>query len=229
MTVAAKPSIAEALSKVMAAVQGISKNQRVTSGPAQFSFRGVDAVVNVVGPVLREHGVIVVPHAVQEIREERYETSNKKQMHGVILHITWRFYGPAGDYIEAASVGESSDSGDKASPKAHSVAYRTVLLQALCIPTDEPDPDSQVHERAQAESDEEREARQRAVSQQFIADFTMRIGDALTKINVASMDGELRNRFHAGVIDSATAKELKALLDKRQEQIDVEQADKAHA
>jgi len=226
MTTAAKPSIAEALSKVMAAVQGISKNQRVTSGPAQFSFRGVDAVVNVVGPVLREHGVIVVPHAVQEIREERYETSNKKQMHGVILHITWRFYGPAGDFIEAASVGESSDSGDKASPKAHSVAYRTVLLQALCIPTDEPDPDSQVHERI---TEEEREAQQRAASQQFVTDFTMRIGDAMTKVNVASLDGELRNRFHAGVIDTETARELKALLDRRQEQIDVEQADKAHA
>jgi len=32
--------------------------------------------------------------------------------------------------------------------KAHSVAYRTLLLQALCIPTDEPDPDAASHERA---------------------------------------------------------------------------------
>jgi len=144
---AEKLTAVEALSAVMDDVQAISKSQRVTSGPAQFNFRGVDAVVNVVGPVLRKHGVVVVPHSVEEIREERYETASKKPMHGVILRIVWRFYGPDGSFIEASSVGESADSGDKASPKAHSVAYRTVLLQALCIPTDDPDPDSQVHER----------------------------------------------------------------------------------
>jgi len=144
---AEKLSAISALSAVMAEVQSISKSQRVTSGPAQFNFRGVDAVVNVVGPILRKHGVVVVPHSVEEIREERYETASKKPMHGVILRIVWRFYGPDGSFIEASSVGESADSGDKASPKAHSVAYRTVLLQALCIPTDDPDPDSQVHER----------------------------------------------------------------------------------
>ena len=40
------------------------------------------------------------------------------------------------------------DVGDKGTPKAMSVAYRIVLLQMLCIPTDEPDPDSQSYERA---------------------------------------------------------------------------------
>lgn len=155
MTAPEKLSAITALSAVMAEVQSISKSQRVTSGPAQFNFRGVDAVVNVVGPILRKHGVVVVPHSVEEIREERYETASKKPMHGVILRIIWRFYGPDGSYIEASSVGESADSGDKASPKAHSVAYRTVLLQALCIPTDDPDPDREVHERARTEAADE--------------------------------------------------------------------------
>ena len=52
--------------------------------------------------------------------------------------------------MTAAAAGQASDSGDKAVPKAMSVAYRTVLLQALCIPAGDPDPDSQVHERAAA-------------------------------------------------------------------------------
>ena len=39
-------------------------------------------------------------------------------------------------------IGEAGDSGDKATPKAMSVALRTALLQTLMLPTDEPDPDS---------------------------------------------------------------------------------------
>ena len=42
---------------------------------------------------------------------------------------------------------EAWDSGDKAAPKAMSVAFRTALLQALALPTDDPDPDSQSYER----------------------------------------------------------------------------------
>ena len=69
-------------------------------------------------------------------------------MDGVTVVVEYTVTGPAGDQITAAAAGQASDSGDKAVPKAMSVAFRTVLLQALCIPTDEPDPDSQVHERA---------------------------------------------------------------------------------
>lgn len=146
-----KANVYEALSAVMGDVQAVKKGDRNTQ--QNFIFRGVDAVVNVVGPVLRKHGVIVVPHSVEEIREERYLTGNDKPMHGVILRITWRFYGPDGTFIEASSLGEAADAGDKASTKAHSVAYRTMLLQALCIPTDEPDPDLNVHERAEPKPD----------------------------------------------------------------------------
>jgi hypothetical protein len=42
--------------------------------------------------------------------------------------------------------------GDKAAPKAMSVAFRTALLQALALPTDEPDPDSQSFEREEAKA-----------------------------------------------------------------------------
>ncbi|MBK6857532.1 MAG: hypothetical protein IPG97_13545, partial [Microthrixaceae bacterium] len=39
------------------------------------------------------------------------------------------------------SIGESSDSSDKAVAQAMSVALRTFLLQGLTMPTDDPDPD----------------------------------------------------------------------------------------
>lgn len=149
MSAEAKADIYAALSAVMGDVQSVSKDSR--NQQQQFNFRGIDAVMNAVGPALRKHGVLVVPLA-EEIQAESYESRGGTAMRNVTVKIRWRFYGPDGSNIDAVSYGEAADSGDKAVSKAHSVAYRTVLLQALCIPTDEPDPDSSVHERVAAPS-----------------------------------------------------------------------------
>lgn len=135
----APPTVHEAWSAVMGAVQGVSKAQRNVA--QNFSFRGIDDVMNAVGPALREHGVAVLPRHTTVESEERIATKTGTAMHSVIIRIGWRIYGPGGDWIEGESLGESADAGDKAVSKAHSVAYRTFLLQALCIPTDQPDPD----------------------------------------------------------------------------------------
>jgi hypothetical protein len=68
----------------------------------------------------------------------------------VKVKVTYTFIGQAGDAISATVVGEAMDAGDKATAKAMSVAFRTALLQALCLPTDEPDPDSNSYERSGA-------------------------------------------------------------------------------
>jgi hypothetical protein len=169
-----KPTVYEAVNAVMAAVQAIGKGDRNTQ--QNYSFRGVDAVVNAVGPVLREHGVILVPLAA-EIESERYETKSKTPMRGVTVKVGYRFYGPAGDYIDATTYGEAADSGDKAVSKAMSVAYRVCLLQALCIPTDERDPDADSHERAMP-----------AVE----AVTTIDLGDLMGRIALAETVGQLR-------------------------------------
>lgn len=148
-------SVFQALSKVMGEVQHISKSSR--NSTQNFNFRGIDAVLNACGPAFRKWGVIVVPIDVIE-EHENYTTKSGTAMKNVQLTVTFRFYGPQGDYMEAMARGEAADSGDKATPKAHSVALRTVLLQALCIPTDEPDPDADSHERVH-ESGFERGAR----------------------------------------------------------------------
>jgi hypothetical protein len=141
-----KPTIVVALSAVMDEVQAVRKADRNQS--QNFNFRGIDAVVNAVGPALRKHGVVAVPVNVQPTFES-YQSKQGASMRNCTVAITWRFYGPAGDFIEAQTLGEAADAGDKSVAKAHSVAYRILLLQALCIPTDEPDPDSSAHERAQ--------------------------------------------------------------------------------
>ena len=78
---------------------------------------------------------------------ERYQTARGGQMQRVIVKMTYTVFGPAGDSFAGSAYGQAADAGDKAVSKAESVAYRTFLLQSLTVPTDEPDPDSQVHER----------------------------------------------------------------------------------
>jgi hypothetical protein len=141
----AVPTIHEALAAVMAEVQSIGKDS--TNVQQNYRFRGVDAVVNAVGPAFRNNRVICLPISAEH-SSEHYTTKGGANMRGVTVIAGFRFYGPAGDYIDAQVSGEASDAGDKATPKAHSVAYRTMLLQALCIPTGDPDPDSESHERA---------------------------------------------------------------------------------
>lgn len=137
-------TVHQALSKVMAEVQAVRKDSK--NQAQRFNFRGIDAVMNAVGPALRKHGVTILPEDV-EVHRSNGTTANGKPTAEVVVKVTYRVYGPAGDSIHGKVAAEAMDFGDKAVAKAMSVAYRTFLLQALTIPTDEPDPDSESYER----------------------------------------------------------------------------------
>lgn len=137
-------TVHQALSKVMAEVQAVRKDSK--NQAQRFNFRGIDAVMNAVGPALRKHGVVILPEEV-DVHRSNGTTASGKQTAEVAVKVTYRVYGPAGDSIHGKVAAEAMDFGDKAIAKAMSVAYRTFLLQALTIPTDEPDPDSESYER----------------------------------------------------------------------------------
>lgn len=136
-------SIVERLRNVMALTGAVAKGDKNQS--QGWNFRGVDAVVNAVSPALREAGVVVVPY-VEAHEVSTVQTSGGKPMQSAKVRVRYTFYGLDGDCIEAVSVGEAFDSGDKATAKAMSVALRTCLLQALMLPTNDPDPDHDVYQ-----------------------------------------------------------------------------------
>ena len=137
-------TVHQALSKVMGDVQAVKKDSK--NQAQRFNFRGIDAVMNAVGPALRKHGVVILPEDV-EVHRSNGTTASGKQTAEVVVKVTYRVYGPSGDSIHGKVAAEAMDFGDKAIAKAMSVAYRTFLLQALTIPTDEPDPDGESFER----------------------------------------------------------------------------------
>ena len=136
-------SITEALAAVMNDVQAVAKKDRNTN--LNFNFRGIDAVVNAVGPALRKHGVVVVPE-VQDVAYEKVTTTNNKPATACRLVVSYTFH-KDDSYLSCTVAAEAWDHGDKAAPKAMSVAFRTALLQALALPTDEPDPDAHSYEQ----------------------------------------------------------------------------------
>ena len=121
--------------------------KRDVNNHQRFHFRGIDAVVNAVGPILRKHEVTVRP-VVQRVDYDSVQTTNGKSSTACRVIVDYVFSAIDGSEVTATVAAEAWDSGDKAAPKAMSVAFRTALLQTLALPTDEPDPDSHTYEKA---------------------------------------------------------------------------------
>lgn len=141
-----QPQIYPAMAAVMREVDHVAKRDK--NDHQRFMFRGIDAVLNAVGPALRKHNVIVTPN-VTSVTYDQVTTSGGKPATACRVIVDYMFYAIDGSSIVTTVAGEAWDNGDKAAPKAMSVAFRTALLQALALPTDEPDPDSHTYERAE--------------------------------------------------------------------------------
>lgn len=140
------PKIYEAICGVMADIGAVGKNKK--NQQQGFMFRGIDDVMNALAPALVKNKVFIVPEITGEEREER-QTQKGGVLFYVRLHITYRFFTTDGSYIEAKVIGEAMDSGDKATNKAMSIAYKYAAFQVFNIPTEEmKDPDAEVHDVA---------------------------------------------------------------------------------
>lgn len=146
----------ESMSAVMEKVRGLAKRER--NSQQGFNFRGIDAVMNAVGPALREAGAVITPR-ILTFEQVQGTSKSGGTLNSTRVTVEYTWHGPDGTTIVGAAPGEAFDSGDKGTAKAMSVAYRTYLLQALTLPTDEPDPDTQVYDAPpRTEADHARDA-----------------------------------------------------------------------
>lgn len=116
----------------------------------KFHFRSVDDVLNVLSPLLVKHRLLIMPRVINKSMTQMTSKSGAPRMH-VSLTVEYDFVSvDDGSVYTARAEGEGMDSSDKATNKALSAAYKTLCIQALCIPTEgEPDADA---EPAEAES-----------------------------------------------------------------------------
>ena len=136
-------NIYQAITAAMADVEPIAKGRR--NQQQGFNFRGIDEIMNELQPVLKRHGLFVVPKVVDVIRQEKPTKNNGMLLYSIVT-MEYTMYAQDGSSITGSTVGEGMDSGDKASNKAMAVALKYFLLQTFCIPTeDAKDPDAESH------------------------------------------------------------------------------------
>lgn len=124
-------------------VLGITKDRRNMQGNG-YNFRGIDDVYNTIAPLLAKHGLCILPRVLSRECVERVS-----QKGGALFYVT---VDAEFDFVSAEdgskhtvkTFGEAMDSGDKATNKAMSAAYKYACFQAFSIPT-ESDNDADAH------------------------------------------------------------------------------------
>lgn len=145
------PEIYASICGVMEDIGAVSKGD--TNKTQGFKYRGIDAVMNALSPAMRKHKIFCTPELLEQTREERTSAKGATLIYS-ICRMRYRFYAIDGSYVDAITVGEGMDSGDKASNKAMAIAFKYACFQTFCIPTEElmDDPDRESPEVAAAQA-----------------------------------------------------------------------------
>ena len=138
-------TVYQAIAKVQGelAKVGISKDRTADTGSrGTYKFRGIDDIYNAIAPLLSEHGLCILPRVIsREVTERQSKTGNA--LFYIVVDMEFDFVSAAdGSKHTVKMLGEAMDSGDKATNKAMSAAYKYACLQTFCIPT-ESDNDSE--------------------------------------------------------------------------------------
>lgn len=152
-----------AVARDMAEV-GISKDRE--NRQQGFSFRGIDQVYNALAPMLAKHGLVILPRITERTVTERI-TQKGGVLFYVVVKAEFDFVATEdGSMHTIVTYGEAMDSGDKATNKAMSIAYKYAAFQTFCIPTEQTaiDADAEVHHIKPADAD------------QILAEFTQYAG-----------------------------------------------------
>lgn len=196
--------IYEAISNVMEDIGAVGKNDvNTTQG---FNYRGIDAVMNALNPAMVKHKVFCVPEILEQSREERKSSKGNLLIYS-ICKIRYRFYTTDGSCIEAVTIGEGMDSGDKATNKAMSIAFRYACCQVFCIPTEEmKDPDSESHEVQEKDKN--------LVNPSELISAEM-VNNIMKEIERTGIDpGEVLSLFHVNTFEELTKVQYTATMNK---------------
>lgn len=139
----AVPKIYAAILGVMNEVGAVSKEKTCKSNFGSYKFRGIDDVMNALHPAMVKNRVFAIPEILEMTREVK--TSAKgTPMTSSICKIRYDFFTDDGSKVSCTVIGEGMDTGDKATNKAMSIAFKYACFQTFCIPTEDmDDPDAE--------------------------------------------------------------------------------------
>lgn len=173
-------------------------------GGVPFAFRGVDQVVSHLSPLLRKHGVVVVPEVVEQTVTTR-ELSAAKAITQTALRTRFTFYAPDGTSVSATTAGLAQDYADRSTAQAQSVAFRVALLQVFTLPTTDKEPEQQGEET-------QKYIQAAAAENAAVAQAAAKAKSGPPEPTVADLKGTIASHLKAQKIEGAAA--IKAYGDK---------------
>lgn len=135
-------SIAQITGEIAAVGVGkTNKNQQ-----QGFAYRGIDDIYDVLAPYLATHKLCILPRVVSRTVTEKVNSKGTTLFY-VSVTVEYDFIsGLDGSKVTTRMEGEAMDSGDKATGKACSYAYKNNAIQVFCIPIEPAwDPDAVSH------------------------------------------------------------------------------------
>jgi hypothetical protein len=139
----------QAINAVQAALskEGIAKDRN--NAAQGYKFRGIDEVYNALSPLLAKNGLCILPRCTERVCVERTNAKGTALFY-VTVRAEFDFVASEdGSRHTVTTYGEAMDSGDKATNKAMSAAYKYAAMQAFSIPTEgDNDADASTHEVA---------------------------------------------------------------------------------
>lgn len=138
------PHVLKGIQHVISAFaeNGIGKNRK--NEQQGFKFRGIDDVMNRMAQHLTEADLVIAPNIRSREVHERVNSRGNPLFY-VTVQVDYTIYSTVdGSSIVCSVPGEAMDSGDKATNKALSIAYKYMAFQLFAIPIDE-DPDATTH------------------------------------------------------------------------------------
>lgn len=131
-------TVHQAIGEIIAELEPVGKTGY--NREQKYAFRGIDAVLQALHPLLARFGVFIVPDVLEHRYEERTSKSGTVG-HCALLHVAFTIYGPTGDSISLSTWGEGLDYSDKATNKAMTAAFKYALFQtfAICDPAEDGD------------------------------------------------------------------------------------------
>lgn len=130
------------------ASSGIEKSRRNQQGSG-YNFRGIDDVYNAVTPLLVQHGLCIIPRVISQKTTDRTSSKGSALIYATV-EVEFDFVSVVdGSTHLVRTFGEAMDSGDKATNKAMSAAYKYAAIMTFGIPTQgDNDTENHTHELA---------------------------------------------------------------------------------
>ena len=119
-----------------------------TNSAQGYKFRGIDDTYNALAPMLAYHKLVILPRMLSRTQTEK-QTAKGGTLFAVVVEAEFDFVSATDSTKHTVKMyGEAMDSGDKATNKAMSAAYKYACFQTFCIPTcgDGHDSEEESHE-----------------------------------------------------------------------------------